>query len=261
MGIFIDPIQVLGQLQPVIQLMKDNAEGAVVYLMAIQILLGGIELMRGKREWSHFGYPIAGAVLVFNYDTVIRELVAVPQELGWAFAATAVQSALQQMVKHLEVTGSFLTQVGEIAWATEMAVMLSQSIFVAGGAMFFLQYLQVAGIGFLAAVGPIMLMTAAFRPTAKWAVKWATMVVELSCWTLVWGVLLFITVALTGSIPDPNEIDWNNSGSIFSMFQTGAMNLMFLLACCGTPILTHALFGVGMGRAVSSAVFVVTKVL
>lgn len=115
-----------------------------------------------------------------------------------------------------------------------------------------LQMVQIAIVGVLYVVGPVFCLAASFRGTASFAARWATSVVEVSSWTVVWGVLLKAQLTLDNTIgneiPDPTD-----PSTIMLTVQRISIMFMYGLLTIAVPLISRALIGGGIGVMVAGA--------
>ncbi|MFN7974783.1 MAG: hypothetical protein U0166_20940 [Acidobacteriota bacterium] len=249
--------QILKDLYSNMNQVWQMAFAAWVAVAALQLMVGAIGWKVANRIiWPAFVYPIIGLALLKGYQDVMWGLVDVPQEIGWDMAAQGLDSAIQSIsdtaAKWGDPGGGWLQLIFETVWSLEIKLAMVGSLIFSLGMFGLLQMIQIAIIGVLYVLGPVFCLAASFKGTASFTARWATSVVEVSSWTVVWGVLLKAHITLDNTIG--NEIpDPTNPATIMTTIQRISIMYMYGLLTIAVPLISRALVGGGIGVAVAGA--------
>jgi len=249
--------QILKDLYTNMNQVWQMAFAAWVAVAAIQLMVGAIGWKVANRIiWPAFVYPIIGLALLKGYQDVVWGLVEVPQEIGWDMAAQGLDSAIQSIsdtaAKWGDPGSGWLQLLFETVWSLTIKLCMVGSLVFSLGMFGLLQMVQIAIVGVLYVVGPVFCLAASFRGTASFAARWATSVVEVSSWTVVWGVLLKAQLTLDNTIgneiPDPTD-----PSTIMLTVQRISLMFMYGLLTIAVPLISRALVGGGIGVMVAGA--------
>lgn len=224
---------------------------------SIQIMVGGIGWKVANRVmWGAFVYPIVGLAMLKGYEDLVWTLVEVPQDIGWDLAASGLDAAITSVsetaAKWGDPSGGWLQMLLETVWSFAIKLCMVSSVVFSLATFSLLQMIQVAIIGVLYVLGPVFCLAASCKGTASFAIRWATSVVEVSSWTVIWGVLLKAMVTLDGSIG--NEVpEPANAATITVTIQRISVMCLYGLLTLTVPLISRALIGGGVGMAVAGA--------
>lgn len=253
---------VFNTVSPQMTKLMQEAEAAWVALAGISLIVYTVMAYRGRSiPWTAFGYPIASLVLLEFYDKGLAQgLVKVPQSIGIDIAKPALEEAWLQVSATWELWRNPLPTPGgnglTAIWAMVTGdlnpwnfIVSSLLILPLMGSMliFWILYLgQVCVIGILYALGPLFMLAVCFRPTASWAMRWATSMVEVASWTLIWGIMLSAVNTLARGVSKAVP-DLEDPATLASAFNTLAVMCLYCFLSLATPFIARTLIGGGVG--------------
>lgn len=253
---------ILNEMKTDMQKNLNRAKFALVAVAGLQIVLAAIGFMLFDRPlWSGFTYPIAAAVMLQLYEPLVKNLVAVPQEIGWDMANQALIKALDSVQKSAndwlnsaDDGISIFSPLRTVLWAIVIKGVMFLSLIFSILAFALLEIAQVATLSILYVLGPFFCLAAAFRPTMQFAVRWATMVVQVSAWTVVWGVLLNAILQIDCALPQmPPPSEWFDPAYMVNLFQRIALFFLFGLLTLAAPAISGMLIGSGSAGIIAGA--------